>query len=398
MRSKFLCLVVFLFSFACGSSEDQSNDLIALSAQSLEDAVRQYRAMDQSLPDSLFPRSIHPDSTLWMVASGWWTTGFFPGSLWYLYEYSGDPLIMDAAVRRTAALTREQFNDSDHDLGFKMFCSYGNGLRITQDTSYIPVLLNSAKSLVKRFDPEVGCIRSWGDYKNKKDPYLVIVDNMMNLELLFWATRQSGDSSYFKIAVAHADTTLVNHFRPDGSSYHVVEYDPLTGNVKKKRKHQGYGDESAWSRGQAWGLYGYVMAYRETGFDRYLDQAEKIAGFLVNHPNLPPDKVPYWDYNAPEIPNAYRDASAAAIMASALLELSQLSKREESKNYLGVAEQILLNLSRHDYRSDPGENNNFLLKHSVGHLNAKSEVDVPLSYADYYYIEALLRYRNIVLN
>jgi hypothetical protein len=220
----------------------------------------------------------------------------------------------------------------------------------------------------------------------------------MNLELLFWATKQSRDSSYFKIAVAHADTTLGNHFRPDGSSYHVVEYDPSTGDVSKKRTHQGYSDESAWSRGQAWGLYGYVMAFRETGFHRYLDQAEKIAGFLVNHPNLPPDKIPFWDFNAPEIPNTYRDASAAAIMASAFLELSQLSNGEESKNYFSVAEQILLNLSSHDYRSDPGENNNFLLKHSVGHLNAKSEVDVPLSYADYYYIEALLRYRNIVLN
>jgi hypothetical protein len=398
MRSRFLYLVAFLFACACGSREDKSDDLIALSAESLENAIRQYRAMDQSLPDSLFPRSIHEDSTLWAVASGWWTTGFFPGSLWYLYEYSGDPLVMDAAMRRTSALFNEQFNDSDHDLGFKMYCSYGNGLRIAGDTSYRAVLLRSANSLMKRFDPKVGCIRSWGDYRDTTAPYLVIVDNMMNLELLFWAARQSGDSSYFKAAVVHADSTLVHHYRPDGSSYHVVEYDPSSGQVLKKRTHQGYADESAWARGQAWGLYGYVMSFRETGFRRYLDHAEKIAGFLINHPNLPADKIPYWDFNAPEIPNTYRDASAAAIMASALLELSQLSKREESKSYFGVAEQILLSLSSHNYRSDPGENNNFLLKHSVGHLNAKSEVDVPLSYADYYYIEALLRYRNIVLN
>jgi hypothetical protein len=329
-----------------------------------------------------------------MVKSDWWTTGFFPGSLWYLYEYSGDPLIMEAARARTKALSKEQFNDSDHDLGFKMYCSYGNGLRITNDTSYVPVLINSAKSLVKRFDPKVGCIRSWGDYKNTTDPYLVIVDNMMNLELLFWATKQSGDSSYFKIALAHADTTLANHFRPDGSSYHVVEYDPVSGNVIRKRTHQGYADESAWARGQAWGLYGYVMAYRETGFQRYLDQAKKIADFLLNHPNLPGDMIPYWDFNALEIPNTYRDASAGAIMASALLELSTFTKEEVSKNYFTAGEKILLNLSRDRYRSRPGENQNFLLKHSVGHLKAESEVDVPLSYADYYYIEGLLRYRN----
>lgn len=396
MRSNFLYLVLFLFSFACGSNEDKSNDLIAVSAESLEEAVQQYRDMDRSLPDSLFPRSIRPDSSLWMVKSDWWTTGFFPGSLWYLYEYSGDPLIMEAARARTDALSKEQFNDSDHDLGFKMYCSYGNGLRITNDTSYVPVLINSAKSLVKRFDPKVGCIRSWGDYKNTTDPYLVIVDNMMNLELLFWATKQSGDSSYFKIAVAHADTTLANHFRPDGSIYHVVEYDPSTGMVLRKRTHQGYADESAWARGQAWGLYGYVMAYRETGFRRYLDQAKKIADFLLNHPNLPEDMIPYWDFNASEIPNTYRDASAGAIMASALLELSTITKEEESKNYYAAAEKILLNLSRDRYRSRPGENQNFLLKHSVGHLNAKSEVDVPLSYADYYYVEGLLRYRNML--
>ncbi len=217
---------------------------------------------------------------------------------------------------------------------------------------------------------------------------------MMNLELLFWATKRCDDSSYFNIAVAHADTTLVNHFRPDGSSYHVVEYNPSSGKVIRKRTHQGYADESAWARGQAWGLYGYVMAYRETGFQRYLDQAKKMADFLLNHPNLPDDMIPYWDFNAPEIPNAYRDASAGAIMASALLELSTLTKDEESKNYFAAAEKILLSLSRERYRSRFGESQHFLLKHSVGHLKAKSEVDVPLSYADYYYIEGLLRYRN----
>ncbi|HEX5169841.1 MAG TPA: glycoside hydrolase family 88 protein [Cyclobacteriaceae bacterium] len=398
MRPAFLIPFAFLFSCACSTQEDKSNDLMAVSVESLEQAVQQYKAMDKSLPDSLFPRSVRPDSTLWMVKSDWWTTGFFPGSLWYLYEYSGDPLIMEAAQARTTALRNEQFNDRDHDLGFKMYCSFGNGLRITSDSSYVPVLLTAAKTLIKRFDPKVGCIRSWGDYKNTTDPYLVIIDNMMNLELLFWATKQSGDSSFYNVAIAHADTTLHNHFRPDGSSYHVVEYDPQTGHVLKKRTAQGSADESAWARGQAWGLYGYTMSYRETGYKRYLDHAEKIANFLLNHPNLPEDKIPYWDFNAPNIPDALRDASAAAIMASALLELSTFTKDDNRQNYFDSAEKILLNLSKDDYRSKSGENSNFLLKHGVGHIPEKSEVDVPLSYADYYYIEGLLRYRKMKSN
>lgn len=395
MWRSFLIAGLFFLFVRCSSNEDKSNDLMAVSVSSLEQAVQQYKAMDKSLPDSLFPRSTRPDSSLWTVQSWWWTTGFFPGTLWYLYEYSGDPLLMEIAKERTNALLKEQFNDSDHDLGFKMYCSYGNGLRITGDTSYIPVLFTSAQSLMKRFEPKVGCIRSWGDRTNMERPFQVIVDNMMNLELLFWATKQTGDSSFFNAAISHADTTLANHFREDGSSYHVVEYDAQTGKVLKKRTAQGYKDESAWARGQAWGLYGYTMSYRETGFKRYLDQAERIANFLMNHRNMPTDKIPYWDFNASNIPNALRDASAAAIMASALLELSTLTPDAASKSYFDTAEKILLGLSSKEYRSVPGKNNNFLLKHSVGHFPEKSEVDVPLSYADYYYIEGLLRYRKM---
>jgi rhamnogalacturonyl hydrolase YesR len=276
-----------------------------------------------------------------------------------------------------------------------MYCSYGNGLRLTGDTSYIPVLINSAQSLIKRFEPKVGCIRSWGDRDNTTDPFLVIVDNMMNLELLFWATKQSGDSTYMNVALAHADTTMKKHYREDGSSYHVVEYDPQTGEVLKRRTAQGYADESSWSRGQAWGLYGYVMAYRETGLKRYLQHAEKIAEFLLNHPNLPEDKIPYWDFNAPDIPNALRDASAGAIIASALLELSTMTDDASGKKYFAAAEQMLLTLSNDEYRSKSGENNDFLIKHGVGHIPEKSEVDVPLSYGDYYYLEGLLRYRRL---
>ena len=287
---------------------------------SLNLAVEQYTAMDQVLPDSLFPRTMAEDGSLVTNESRWWTSGFFPGSLWYLYEYTRDPSLKERAVARTCDMEKEKDDIWGHDVGFKMYCSFGNGLRLTSDTSYIPVLITAANSLISRFNPKVGCIRSWGDRDDEAD-YLVIVDNMMNLELLFWATRQTGDSTYLNIAVTHSDNTLANHYRPDGSSYHVLRYDQKTGKVTAKQTAQGYSDESAWARGQAWGLYGFVMAFRETGYQRYLDHAQKIAGFILNHPNLPADKIPYWDFDAPDIPNALRDASAAAIIASALLEL-----------------------------------------------------------------------------
>lgn len=385
--------------YACEKKEQVTKtDLLSLSDSSLNTAVQQYMAMDRTVSDTLLPRSIYPDGTLWTNTSDWWTSGFFPGSLWYLYEYSRDPVVKAIAITRTAGIESEKVNDLDHDIGFKMYCSFGNGLRITGDTSYIPVLMTSAQSLTRRFDPKIGCIRSWGSKEDKENPYLVIIDNMMNLELLFWATRQSGDSSYFRIAVTHADTTLANHFRDDGSSYHVLEYDPQSGEVLEKRTAQGYNDESAWARGQAWGLYGYTMAYRETGYKRYLDQAEKIADFVLAHPNLPEDKIPYWDFNAPDIPNALRDASAGAIIASALLELSSLTEGGKSGRYAASAEEMLVGLSRAPYRSNMRENHNFLLMHSVGNIPGKSEIDVPLSYADYYYIEGLMRYRKMRSN
>jgi len=212
--------------------------------------------------------------------------------------------------------------------------------------------------------------------------------------LLFWATRETGDSSYYKIAVTHANTTMKNHFRPDYSSYHVVNYNSQTGAVQQRKTHQGFADESAWARGQAWALYGYTEVYRETKDKKYLDQANHIAQFILNHPNLPADKIPYWDFNAPDIPNALRDASAASIIASALLELSQYTEGAISKNYVSVAETMLQSLSSDQYKAAPGTNGGFIIKHGVGHLPQKSEVDVPLTYGDYYFIEAMARYKN----
>jgi len=336
------------------------------------------------------PRTLANDS-LKLVASRDWTSGFFPGELWYLYEYTGKDEWKVQAQHFTAGIEREKSNATTHDMGFKIYCSFGNGYRLAKDPSYKEVILQAAKTLTTRFNPKVGCIRSWDHHKEQWN-FPVIIDNMMNLELLFAATRLSGDSSFYKIAVTHANTTMKNHYRPDYSSYHVVDYDTSTGTVRMKQTAQGYADGSAWARGQAWGLYGYTMCYRFTKDKRYLQHAEHIASFILNHPNLATDLVPYWDFNAPGIPNEPRDASAAAIMASALYELSTYSKN--GKEYRRTADKILATLTGR-YRSGIGENRGFLLLHSTGSKPANSEVDVPLIYADYYYLEALLRMKKL---
>jgi uncharacterized protein YyaL (SSP411 family) len=249
------------------------------------------------------------------------------------------------------------------------------------------VIIQSARTLSTRFNPVTGTLRSW-DHSRDKWGFPVIIDNMMNLELLFAATQMTGDSSFYKIAVSHANTTMKNHFRADYSSYHVIDYDTVTGKPVKKNTHQGYSHESAWARGQAWGLYGYTMCYRFTKDPVYLKQAENIAAFIFNHPNMPKDLVPYWDFNAPNIPNEERDASAGAVIASGLYELSLYSKN--GKSYKAKADKIMKSLTT-DYRSPIGQSHGFILLHSVGSKPSNSEVDVPLSYADYYYLEALLR-------
>jgi len=321
-----------------------------------------------------------------------WTSGFFPGSLWYLYEYTSDAKWKNAAADYTKRLESIQNFRGNHDVGFMLYCSYGNALRLAPDPAYRAVLVQGARSLCTRYSPQVGLIRSW-DFGTWKYP--VIIDNLMNLELLTWASRETGEPSFKEIAISHADKTMANHFRPDASSYHVVDYDPETGAVRGKQTHQGFSDPSAWARGQAWGLYGYTMMFRETGNTNYLEQAKRIAKFIVNHPRLPADKIPYWDFDAPDIPSAPRDASAAAIIASALIELSSQVDAEFGKQCFDLARQQLLSLSSPAYLAKVGENGGFILMHSTGHKPKNSEVDVPLNYADYYLLEALLRYRAV---
>ncbi len=341
-------------------------------------------------PELVTPRTLDKGE-LKMVASRDWTSGFFPGVLWSLYEYTGKPEWKTKAQLFTANIEKEKLNGVTHDMGFKIYCSFGNGYRLTKDPSYRDVIIQSARTLSTRFNPVIGSIRSW-DHSREKWGFPVIIDNMMNLELLFEATKLTGDSSFYKIAVAHANTTMKNHYRADNSSYHVVDYDTITGKVVKKNTHQGYAHESAWSRGQAWGLYGFTMCYRYTKDPRYLEQAQKIASYMLNHPNMPADLVPYWDYNAPNIPKEEKDVSAAAVLASGLLELSTYSKN--GKTYKTKAGKIIAAIADH-YTSPAGSNKGFILAHSTGSKPSGSEVDVPLNYADYYYLEALLRWKKL---
>ena len=334
------------------------------------------------------PRNSEPDGTLNLVPSKDWTSGFFPGELWFLYEYTQNNFWKKKAQQHTDILEKEKMNGSTHDMGFKVYCSFGNGYRLTQDEHYKEVLLQSARTLATRFKPAAGIIRSW-DHSTAKWVCPVIIDNMMNLELLFWATKESKDSTFYRIAVDHAKTTMKHHFRPDFSSYHVIAYDTITGQVLKKNTHQGFADESAWSRGQAWALYGYTMCYRETRLPEFLEQAQNIEKYLFTHPNMPEDLSPYWDFDAPGIPDEPRDVSAATVIASALYELS-LYDPEKGERYRSNADKIIENLTKH-YRATLKKDNGFLLLHSTGTKPTNTEVDVPIVYADYYFIEALMR-------
>lgn len=352
-------------------------------------AGAQYRHLLAELAGaSGYPRTWHRGK-LTLVRAADWTSGFFPGSLWLLAQLTGEAQWREPARAFTAGIEGMKANRRTHDVGFMLHCSFGQGYRMTGNPHYREVLLAGAESLITRFNPVVGCIKSWDT--RAEWPYPVIIDNMMNLELLLWAARESGNAVYHEIAVRHADTTLRNHFRPDGSSYHVVDYDPATGAVRKKQTHQGAADESAWSRGQAWALYGYTFMFRETRIPAYLAQAEKVAQFIVHHPRLPEDKVPYWDFDAPRSPRPPRDASAAAIISSALLELSSFPECQARTALREFALAQLRSLASPDYLSLPGENGGFLLKHSTGCFPRGTEIDVPLNYADYYLLEALSR-------
>lgn len=388
-----------IFFFSCSGPVSESNKLELISHQMNITVNETETQINEQLANNVepaalrvSPRSVSEEGDMNVVPSRDWTSGFFPGNLWFMYEWTGDDYWLEKARFFTPFIEQEKYNGRTHDMGFKIYCSFGAGYRLTGDPHYRDVIIHSANTLITRFNENVGSLRSWDHNRDKWD-FPVIIDNMMNLELLFWATQATGDSKYYDIAVKHADLTLREHFRPDASSYHVIDFNPETGEVQNRNTHQGYAHESAWARGQAWGLYGFVMSYRETGYQRYLDKAIRIADFVFNHPNLPEDLVPYWDFNAPNIPDEPRDVSAATIIASALYELSTMGT-EKSRFYRETADKIIESVEAY-YMSEEGENFGFILTDSTGHFPHGYERAVPIIYADYYYLEALLRRKDL---
>lgn len=392
-------VIVLLVTMAAVVSCNRKESMEDLTARVFERAAVQMAAMDVALdsasalnPDkAIYPRSINKDGSLMTSHYKWWCSGFYPGSLWYVYEYTGDERYKELALKYQAGLEPLRFRKDDHDIGFQLMCSYGNCLRLTGNQECVPVLIDGANSLATRFDPEVGCTRSWSFGKWS---FPVIIDNMMNMELLLKATEIGGDEHLKNVAIAHARTTMKNHFRDDKSCFHLVDYDPETGAVVGKQTVQGYADNSAWARGQAWAIYAYPMIYRFTNDREMLDHAMAIAEYLL--PRVPVDGIPYWDYDAPDIPEDVRDASAAAVMACGLIELSTYVDAEKAARYLAVAEKSLRTLASDEYLAAEGELYGFLLKHSTGNKNRDQEVDVPLTYADYYFLEALMRWQKLV--
>ena len=403
----FLSLVIAQLTVACGVESE------TFIRENVEFATLQTDKMLQSVvapKGKNYPRTMKPDGSLSMTGMYDWTPGFFPGSLWYLYELTGEDKWKNEAEKWTVSLEPLKTFTGHHDLGFMMYCSYGNAERLASKPEYKDILIESANSLSTRFSEETGTIKSWNYRKAWNDTtewfYPVIIDNMMNLEMLFYASKVSGDKRFYDIAVKHSETTLEHHFRDDFTSYHVVNYDTITGQALNKATHQGFSDNSMWARGQAWGIYGYTMVYRETKDPRFLDAAVKAVDVYLK--NLPEDLVPLWDFNvgqegytpegksyAVEFQEKLKDASAAAIVCSALFELAEYANK---KTYTDYAIKMLYTLASPAYRAELGTNANFLLMHSVGSIPHQNEIDKPLVYADYYFLEALVRYKKLIEN
>lgn len=396
----------FITSCSDGKAKEKENFI----NENVEFATQQTKLMLASVGEPTgknYPRTANENGTLRVTDMYDWTPGFFPGSLWYLYELTKDTTWRNNAEKWTHSLEPLKTYTGNHDLGFMMYCSYGNAERLAPKPEYKDILIESAQSLSTRYSDKVQSIKSWNGGRawgdTTKWTFPVIIDNMMNLELLFNASKISGDKQFYDIAVKHASTTMKNHFREDFSSYHVIDYDSITGDIRFKGTAQGFSDNSTWARGQAWAIYGFTMVYRETKDSSYLKTATQLADYFIK--NLPEDLIPLWDFNvgqagytplgksyAVEVQDKLKDASAAAIVCSALFELGEAT---QNNSYIETAIKMLHSLASPNYRASLNTNANFLIKHCVGSLPHKSEIDVPLCYADYYFLEALVRYKNL---
>ncbi len=390
MKFTAIFIVMLLLISGCSSREVLPARQID---RAIEQAGKKLERTASSLAPGTYPKASTEEGT-WTTESlensVGWTTGFFPGCLWYMYELTGDESWRQKAEIWTESLEPAKYNTQTHDLGFIFMCSYGNGIRLAKNEGYRDVILTAAKSMSTLYNPNVRAIRNgyWGPWSCP-----IFIDTMMNTELLFWASENGLDSRYRQMAIDHCLKTAEDLVREDGSTYHCVDYNSVTGEIIRKQTYQGYSDESTWARGQAWALYGYTMAYRYTKDKQMLDFAIKTANYYVD--NLPEDGVPYWDFNAPDIPDANRDSSAAAVSASALLELSTfVSDKKLADKYWNTAVKTLKTLCSKEYLANDNESPG-ILKHAVGFYPENYEVDVSLIYADYYFLEALARYRKL---
>jgi len=395
MKKIILGLVVLLFCACSANHSDKSFDVDGVLKYCSVQTNRTLKELEP-IDYTMMPRNIMDSLNTWScrkVTKEEWTSGFWPGILWYDFEATKDSRIKVEAEKFTASLGFiSKIPAYDHDLGFLVFCSYGNAYRLTKNPVYKKIILDTADSLATLFNPKVGTILSWPrEVKARNWPHNTIMDNMINLEMLFWAAKNGGDKKLYDIAVSHANKTMKCQFRPDYSSYHVAVYDTVTGNLIKGVTHQGYADNSMWARGQAWAIYGFTVCYRETKNPEYLSFVQKVTDIYLK--GLPEDYVPYWDFSAPDIPNAPRDASAACVVASALLELSTYLDKDKAEEYKDAAVKMLKSLSSPAYQC--GDAKPAFLLHSTGHWPNGSEIDASIIYADYYYIEALLRFKKL---
>ena len=389
-----LNVLVFLGCLAICSCNQNGKSISNSSDEAMDSLIKKrYRyLLEYKVDSTAFPRSYsHKKQQIKGAPSKDWTSGFFAGNLWQLYQLTGNKRFMEKAEEWTAFIEKEKFNDGTHDMGFKIYCSFGNALKIKENSVYDSIIIHSAHTLTTRFNKDIGSIRSW-DFNRNVWQFPVIIDNMMNLELLFETTKITGDSSYYQMARTHANTTLKNHFRPDNSCYHVVDYDTVTFQPRMKVTHQGIDDESSWARGQSWAIYGYTMAYRYTKDTTYLKRATATADFFINHEKLPEDGIPYWDFEDPAIPDAPLDVSAGAIAASALVELYSYTK---DSTYLDYSHKVLGSLRSDDYILPDHIEAPFILDHSTGNYPKDDEIDEPIVYADYYFLETMLRLKKL---
>jgi len=381
---------IILFSIISFNCKAQYNPVTTPIKEEINS--RFLKLLDFPIDSVSIPRSMVLSSgVVKKVKSKDWTSGFYAGNLWQIYNLTGDIRYKEKAALWNAFIEKEKFNSTTHDMGFKVYCSFGKGLMVEDNKKYKNIIVKSAQTLVTRFNTKIGAIRSWDHNKESWD-FPVIIDNMLNLELLFEASKISGDKSFRKIAIQHANTTLKNHFRNDYSCFHVVDYDTISGKVRSRGTHQGFNNESSWARGQSWAVYGFTMAYRYTKNKEYLKQAEATAKYYINYKTLPEDGIPYWDFNDTSIPNAPRDASSAAVMASALLELYTFTKNQA---YLDYSNKVITTLSSDKYLLNDAVNGPFILDHSTGNWPKKDEIDQPIVYADYYFLEAIIRKQSL---